>query len=304
MNLDPYAVQAREIQHGIVHLQQRQRFLSILTVAAACVVLMTGVGLWMHQDFVYSFFGLSHDVTQLHIPSSVDSDLFRVDQQPDYFLSLLAWFGWLFTKVFVAFFGSFFLLSCLKKIKFFQQRFRSWSLRIVAWCIACIVLWSGLSYWQHDTQHEQKKAQDALLNYQNNIHSSEIAQRMQDESLLQPIQAYLLAQTALLHAPVDTASAKGYVQDLIYAEQHDAKFKHYGFSAEQIWIMQQQLYGKSMSPLAKSVEVQVQQADHLSDVVRQFLAILLIIFLVILLVLAALNHNIKSRLSRIQQRLT
>src|SRR5690606_40951951 len=73
----------------------------------------------------------------------------------------------------------------------------------------------------------------------------------------------ILAQTALLHKPQDLSAAKPYVFNLVEAEKQDAKFEQYGFKPEQLWTMQQQIYGQAMTPVAKSVNTQVQQANQL-----------------------------------------
>jgi hypothetical protein len=41
---------------------------------------------------------------------------------------------------------------------------------------------------------------------------------------------------------------------LIREERQDPHFMEYGFKPEQLWIMQQQLYGKAVTPLAQSVQ--------------------------------------------------
>lgn len=76
----------------------------------------------------------------------------------------------------VSFIGAFLLLSWMKKFKFFQQRFQAWTQRILAWIIAFILLWSGLSYIQYDWKDETKQAYQQWMSYQNNIVESQIAQ--------------------------------------------------------------------------------------------------------------------------------
>ncbi len=53
------------------------------------VVLISAIGFFIQQDVIYSFFGLSTEVQQLHMPASVDATLANLGQQPDYFFSLL-----------------------------------------------------------------------------------------------------------------------------------------------------------------------------------------------------------------------
>ncbi len=100
-------------------LQQRQKKLSFLAVLSMTVVLISAIGFFIQQDVIYSFFGLSTEVQQLHMPASVDATLANLGQQPDYFFSLLNWLGWLILKLSVSFIGAFVLVHLLKKIRFF-----------------------------------------------------------------------------------------------------------------------------------------------------------------------------------------
>jgi len=46
----------------------------------------------------------------LHLPVSVDANLASIGDSPDYFFSLLSWFGWLIIKIFASFIGAFFVI--------------------------------------------------------------------------------------------------------------------------------------------------------------------------------------------------
>ncbi len=69
------------------------------------VLIASAIGFFIQQDVIYSFFGLSTEVQQLHMPASVDATLANLGQQPDYFFSLLSWFGWLDFKTVCVFYG-------------------------------------------------------------------------------------------------------------------------------------------------------------------------------------------------------
>lgn len=301
MSLDQYAIQPKEIQQGVVSLRQRQQRLSMLSIFSFALLLVFAVGLYMQQDLVYGFFGLSHQVQQLHVPATVDASWMQAGKT-DYFTALLSWFTWLVFKMFAAFIGAFFLVAVLKKIAFFQRRFQSFVLKCVGWLLSFILIWSGLSYWQHEGLGDDQPNQQRIA-YQSNIQESEIAIDLRETEWPRPIKSYLLAQTALLHAPSDLAAARSYLNDLVQAEQHDTQFINYGFQPEQLWTMQQQVYGQATTPMAKSVAAQVAQADQLSNVVTTLLAVLMVLLTLIGIVLLVLSSMLKRRLQQIEQRL-
>ena len=149
-SLDEYVVQPQHIEQGVVALKQRQRKLSLWCMLSAVLFIASSISYFLQHDFVYSFFGLSTEIQQLHMPMSVDANLASLGHQPDYFLNLLSWFGWLVLKIMVSFIGAFVLVHYARKIHFFYVRFQSFILNFVAWLIAFILLWSGLTYVQYD----------------------------------------------------------------------------------------------------------------------------------------------------------
>ena len=188
-------------------LKKRQRHLMIWFVLACTLVVITVASLFLQKEFIYRFFDLSTHVQALDLPYHVQ-ELVPFKQPVDYFFNLLSWLGWLFLKILVSFIGAFLLLSWMKKFKFFQQRFQAWTQRILAWIIAFILLWSGLSYIQYDWKDETKQAYQQWMSYQNNIVESQIAQDLQQANISSTEKAYVLAQVALLHQnSVDTAKA-------------------------------------------------------------------------------------------------
>ncbi len=301
--LDEYAVSHHDLSSGIVVLKKRQRNLSLLAILSSSILIASVVGLFLQQDLVYGFFGLNTEVQQLHVPASLDEQFTYGGNSPDYFLSLLSWFGWLILKIFASFIGAFVAISLLKKLRYFYERFQSFVLKFVGWLIAFIVIWSGLTYWQHDLNDHQDNAYQALVYYDHHIHDSEIAQSLADANVTVPVKSYLLAQTALLHQPADLATAKPYVAALVEAEQKDAKFERYGFKAEQIWVMQQQVYAKTLTPIAESVKTQVQKANQLSDLVKLFLMGLIVVSIILSVIFYVLARSIQARTVRIEHRI-
>lgn len=301
--LDEYAVNPQEIKQGVVALKKRQRNLMLLGLTTSTVCIASVIGLFFQQELVYGFFGLSTQLQQLHLPVSVDANLASIGDSPDYFFALLSWFGWLILKIFASFIGAFFLVGLLKKFHFFYVRFQSFILKFVGWLISFIVIWSGLTYWQYDLRNDREDAYQQVVYYDSNINDSEVARYLVDSDIASPVKSYLLAQTALLHKPVDLSAARPYVAQVVEAERQDNKFEQYGFKPEQIWTMQQQVYGKSLTPVAQSVDRQAQQAEQVSKITNVIIIGIAILFALLSLIIFALANLIKGRSLRIEQRI-
>ena len=67
--------------------------------------------------------------------------------------------------------------------------------------------------------------------------------------------------------------------------------------------MQHQLYGKTLTPMAASVEKQVQQAEQFTKVMQFFSLILMLLMALLSLVLFGLTRQLKARTLRIEQRM-
>jgi len=284
-------------------LKKRQRHLMIWFVLACTLVVITVASLFLQKEFIYRFFDLSTHVQALDLPYHVQ-ELVPFKQPVDYFFNLLSWFGWLFLKILVSFIGAFLLLSWMKKFKFFQQRFQAWTQRILAWIIAFILLWSGLSYIQYDWKDETKQAYQQWMSYQNNIVESQIAQDLQQANISSTEKAYVLAQVALLHQPIDRKTANVYVNQLIVAEKNNPiQFKQYDFKPEQLWVMQQQLYGKSITSITQPLDLRAQQAERISQIVNVILLGLIVLVVALSTILYVLAKQLKNRHMRINQKL-
>ena len=217
-----------------------------------------------------------------------------IGDSPDYFFALLSWFGWLILKIFASFIGAFFLVGLLKKFGFFYVRFQSFILKFVGWLISFIVIWSGLTYWQYDLRNDREDVYQQVVYYDSNINDSEVARYLVDSDIASPVKSYLLAQTALLHKPVDLSAARPYVAQVVEAERQDNKFEQYGFKPEQIWTMQQQVYGKSLTPLAQSVDRQAQQAEQVSKITNVIIIGIAILFTLLSLIIFVLANSIRG----------
>lgn len=284
-------------------LKKRQRHLMIWFVLACTLVVITVASLFLQKEFIYRFFDLSTHVQALDLPYHVQ-ELVPFKQPVDYFFNLLSWFGWLFLKILVSFIGAFLLLSWMKKFKFFQQRFQAWTQRILAWIIVFILLWSSLSYIQYDWKDETKQAYQQWMSYQNNIVESQIAQDLQQANISSTEKAYVLAQVALLHQPIDRKTANVYVNQLIVAEKNNPiQFKQYDFKPEQLWVMQQQLYGKSITSITQPLDLRAQQAERISQIVNVILWGLIVLVVALSTILYVLAKQLKNRHMRINQKL-
>ncbi|ENU37337.1 hypothetical protein [Acinetobacter parvus] len=284
-------------------LKKRQRHLMIWFFLTSTFGVVIIASLFLQKEFIYRFFDLSVHVQALDLPYHVQ-ELVPFKQPVDYFFNLLSWFGWLFLKIFVSFIGAFLLVSWAKKLRFFQHRFQVWTQRILAWVIAFILLWSGLSYLQYDWKDETKQAYQQWMSYQNNIVESQIAQDLQQANISSTEKAYVLAQVALLHQPVDRKTAKVYVNQLIFAEKNNpVQFKEYDFKPEQLWVMQQQLYGKSITALTQPLDLRAQQAERVSQIVNVVLWGMIFLVAALSAILYILAKHLKNRRVRITQKL-
>ncbi|MEG0405844.1 MAG: hypothetical protein RR563_06345 [Acinetobacter sp.] len=299
--IDDFSVQP--IDQRLDVLKKRQRHLMIWFILTCTLVVVTVASLVWQKEFIYRFFDLSTHVQALDLPYHVQ-ELVPFKQPVDYFFNLLSWFGWLFLKIFVSLIGAFVLVGWVKKFKFFQQRFQAWSQRILAWVIAFILLWSGLSYLQYNWKDETEQAYQQWMSYQNNIIESQIAQDLQQANISANEKAYVLAQVALLHQPVDRNTANIYVNQLISSEKSNpVQFKQYDFKPEQLWVMQQQLYGKSITSITQPLDLRAQQAERISQIVKLILWGLIVLAVALSTVLYVLAKNFKNRRVRIIQKL-
>ena len=284
-------------------LKKRQRHLMIWFFLTSTLAVVIIASLFLQKEFIYRFFDLSVHVQALDLPYHVQ-ELVPFKQPVDYFFNLLSWFGWLFLKILVSFIGAFLLVSWMKKFKFFQQRFQAWTQRILAWVISFILLWSGLSYIQYDWKDETKQAYQQWMSYENNIVESQIAQDLKQANISSTEKAYVLAQVALLHQPVDRKTANVYVNQLIFAEKNNpVQFKEYDFKPEQLWVMQQQLYGKSITALTQPLDLRAQQAERVSQIVNVVLWGMILLVAALSAILYILAKHLKNRRVRITQKL-
>lgn len=298
---DPAQIQ--QIETGVQVLQRRRNHVMAMAMMSCTVLIFSAISLYVQQDFIYQWFGVSEQIRQLHVPFAVDGGLKEFLHQPDYVWNLLSWFGWLFLKLVISFMGAFISIALLKKINFFRIRFQSFMLKFVGWLIAFIVLWSGLTYVQYDLRDDEDNQIQQLIEYKNNIQQSQLYDYLQKTEAKPTVQAYLLAQAALMHGKSDRDVALAYNAQLVQAERTDPHFLEYGFKAEQLWAIQHQLYGKSETPIAKSVDAVVTRAQVWSDRAQSILMIITAIFAILTLILYILSQRLAARVQRIGQQI-
>lgn len=291
----------QDVNLSLIILQRRQRNLYIVAIFSICIMLLACFLLVIQQQLVLSYWDLSRSVQQLHIPASVDLTSFQSRELPHYLERFMGWLGWFFLKIFAVLIGGFCLIRVLKHFGYFQRRFKSLVLKFVAWLISCILIWSSLSYIQHRLNVAEQQPYSMLLSYDQNIQDSVMAQQLAYGRELEAVKAYLLAQTALLHDPVDKAAAQSYMQQLLVSEQSQPYFMSYGFKPEQLWAMQQQLYGKSVSPITKQLDQQAEKAEKISSIIKVLLYVLAGFALLSALFSYLLARNIQQRCLRIDQ---
>lgn len=299
--IDEFSVQP--IDQRLDVLKKRQRHLMIWFFLTSALAVVTIASLFLQKEFIYRFYDLSIYVQALDLPYHVQ-ELVPFKQPIDYFFNLISWFGWLFLKIFGAFIGAFVVVSLLKKISFFKRRLQGLTQKILAWVIGFILIWSSLAYIQYDWKDETKQAYQQWMSYENNIAESQIAQDLYQADVSSTEKAYVLAQVALLHQPVDRKTSNIYVNQLIKAEKSNpSKFQEYDFKPEQLWVMQQQLYGKSITSITQPLDLRAQQAERISMIVNVILWIFTVLMLAMSGIFYLLAKHIKNRRYRIGHQL-
>ena len=301
--LDDHPVKVEHISMGLRELQRRQLKLKVWSVLISTLMVVSLVGLFIQQDFVYSFFGLTQQIEQLHLPVGVDAAIQSYAHQSDYFFNLLAWIGWFVLKIVAAFIGAFVLIGILKKFRYFAVRFQSFVLKFVGWLIAFIIIWSAMTVIQHNSDDDEAQSQYELVHYDQHIRESLLYQMLQESKTDDMTRAYVLAQTALLHRPEDRGVATNYIAQLVRAERTEPNFIEYGFKPEQLRAMQMQVYGKAVTPSALQLSNQVNKANQISNLLQMALWIVVGISLALSFLLYVISNRLNKRALRIQQQL-
>ena len=283
-------------------LQQRQMRLRFSLLLSLGFLAMSLLLLFYHQQLCYAIFQFSPQLQHLHIPTAAASLAAELGASPDYFMQFIIWLGWLGIKLCGSLMLASVLLFYLKKLGFVARRVRGFMRNSLFWLLLFILSWWGLASVQQRVLVEdrnQARYQQAM-SYASHIQQSELYQQLEKLNLPEAINAYLLAQTALLHRPSDVATASGYLQQLIaFEQQQPQQFQSYGFQPEQLFAMQRQIHAKALSPSAQSVAYKLQMVNQWSQYSYWFFSVLAALFFASLLVCYALNWRFNTRIQRI-----
>lgn len=296
-------LETQDVQVGLKQLNKRRKHVRLLFLMSSALLVAISVMGFMLPNFVYGFYGFTPNVQHLHVPVALNQIWMGVEQDHDYFMQLLSWFLWFVVKVIVAFSGAFIVVALLRKIRFFYIRFQSFVLKFVGWLIAFILLWAGLTYLQYDMPDNEADYYAVVIDYDQQIQKSVLYQELNNNPTSQTVQAYMLAQAALLHQPVDLATAKSYMEQLGQAEKNDPEFSRYGFKLEQLWGMQQQVYGKSTTPLTQQLEPEILKIKHNYQFIKWLMIGLIVFFALFSLITGLLAQYFLQRIQQIQKRI-
>ena len=296
-------VQQHELQQGLTVLHARRNKMRLLAVLSGLITVVSLIGLLFNQSLVYAFFDVSNTVQQLHIPLSAVGIENSIGQTADYFGRLLAWIVWFCVTAVVSLVGASLIVHYAKKIKFFQRRLQYFGKRFLAWVICVMLIWMGSGWLKTEIVSDDQEEYTEFVSYSNHISQSEIYQYLQRSQIPETAQDYLLAQTALLQKNVDQDTALAYSSKLIEAEKTDPQFLSYGFKPQQLWSIQQQVYGKAVTPLAESVADKIAIADNVKQYTQWLWLAMLAVFISLTVMFYSLLRQFNTRLSRIVQRL-
>lgn len=302
---DVSPVQPNELKQGVGVLQARRNKMRFLTILTSVVAIVSLVAIFFNQSLVYSYFDLGLNLKQLHIPVSAQNLYGAMGQNTDYFSHLLQWILWFIFKIVAAFVGATIFVMIAKKINFFKRRMHNFGKRFLAWIIAFSLIIMGVSFAQNEiNDHDDYDKQTTrLVGYKTNIQESEMYQLVKYYRLAEPVEDYLLAQTALLNDPADLSAATAYIKKLENAEKNDANFASYGFKAEQIWTMQKQINSKQITAFAKEAENKQNLADKIVQYTQWVWMAMFVIFSIFAFIVFGLARQFDKRISRIENRL-
>lgn len=292
-------IQQQEFQQGLQLLNSKRRRMQAYLVLAAMLLLLCAIALYFNQQLIYAFFDIAPKVQQLHVPYSA-----QVIQQQmggsatDYFFRLMYAVFWLVLKLMSSLIGASLLLYCMRKLPLIRNKIKGFIKQVLAWLIFAMCIWIGLGSLQTDSAHD--KQQERWVSYNTSIYDSKLYQALQSSQLDQAIQDYLMLQTALLHRPADKEAAVFFAERLKKTElSHGQNFAQYGFSAGQLWTMQYQLYGQAVTPLAHSVQANVNRANFLVHLSRMCLLVMGVAATIVCLVCYLLKEQLSRRVERI-----
>ena len=295
-----------EFEQGLVQLKARRNKMRASMMLSLLLGIMAVVALYFNQQLIYAFFEISPTLQQLHVPFSAQAVQDRIGGQNDYFSHLIQWILWLGLKLSVSFVGAILLIFYAKKLSFFKQKFKGFVQTTLAFVISFILLWVVLSFAQYEWVGDDPQQEQYLeaVEYQTNIGQSDVYRYIQQSEIDEPVADYLLAQTAILHRPMDRDVAKAYLTKLAnFEEANPQQMATYGFKPEQIWMMQNQIFGKTMTGFAQDIDKKANEANNIVANTQRILTVGIVICALLLVFFYLLNWRLSKRLGRIEQQL-
>lgn len=295
----PSVLDQADFYRRLKKLKRRQNRSFWIMLSTVLLLLLSIAAVFFQQDMVYAFFDLSPQLNQLHLPLSVEVSLSNFAAAEDYFSRLMTWTGWLLLKIVLGIVSATVFMRLIRAQLVGIKRFKRYLTKLMLWCLAFVMVFSGLSLWQQQRAQHMAQPYQQLMAYDQQILDSPLAQYLSKSQQSDAMQAYLLAQTALLHQPRDRNAAQYYADRLLQAEKSGVDFNALGIDGQTLWSIQHQVYGKSLTPMAEQVEKQVQQAQRVSVVVARSLYILIAIFTLILIISYLLSRTLIQRHERV-----
>lgn len=292
-------VEQTDFYRRLQRLKRRQSRSFWIMLSSVLLLLLCIAAALFQQQLVYSFFDLRPQLTQLHLPVSVEVTLNHIAPVDDYFARGMSWVGWLLLKIVLSIIAATMFMRLIRSQLANIKRFKRYLSKLLLWCLAFVMLFSGMSIWQEQRDQRLQQPYQQLMAYDQQILDSPLAQYLTQSQQPEAMQAYLLAQTALLHQPKDQIAAKYYADRLRQAEGSGVDFNALGLDSQTLWSIQDQVYGKSLTPLAEQVALKVQQAQHVSKVLAWLLYGLMLMLVLTLLISYLLSRTLHSRQQRV-----
>lgn len=285
-----------DVVHGVRQLNQRQRqvtrwLLIIAILLAGWVMLLPHLSAW-----AYGWYGLQLNPSSIHIPAAVEQTLqlpIMLDRPSDYSGSLLFWLLRLAGVLWL----SRWLVGWARRQRWVNNILK----RMLLGLILVVALMQG-SGWLLERLNRSDTARQhwaTLVSDQPAIENSWLALHLVDAQATPVQQAYVLAQGQLLRG--DTLAARQpRVDALIQAERNDPQFARSGLDPQVLWTLQQQTYGRAITPQAKQFDGQASSAQRLSRALNWLGGLVAGLGVMMILALLLIRQMLVKRIRRIK----
>ena len=167
--------------------------------------------------------------------------------------------------------------------------------------LIALSLWmlSGHLIEQYRVQQQQQHMAGALLHYSGQVTDSPIAHIMRRGQVNPLMQHYIFAQAIMRQQPDAKPLIQSHLDVLVQAETQQQR-NLTSFDPQTIYRLQQNVYGKALTPIAVQGQRLVQQQAHDQQRIKQGMLVLLVISSSILLLLIVLKQSLIRRIHRIK----